>query len=432
MTHAQARPVIPIRSWPVSALLAAALAGACASDGAARRDVNWLVQHGRFEEAVRVASARHRESPGDPRAEEEWRLASAAYLIEQGRRLSFQDKDLEALEKFDAACEIAPGLEQATAWREATLDKLATQWVLVAIEWHASDNLPEAERCYEKALEFRPDDPRAKSGLARVLFQLNYRVGKGNKYYEEGIQALDEHWLDQASRNFAATHKYDEHNERAAERRKATDTLRAEERNLIAEDYELQGLYAAARNEYRIALLLDPDHPVAREGLARNQREEEAAELLREAGRKILKREFDAADELLAEGEAKTAKQHEAFLAERELLLQERLRARYETARALEADNRYDDAIAAYTALLELSNNQGYEDTFARRDTLLDLIERAERYYAAAQATTDPAEQRSLLQQLMVVHPDYRDAKQWLQRLEAAAQPPPEPAQSPR
>lgn len=426
MTHANVRTRRP-NPFLSSALLVAGLAAGCASDGSAdARDVNWLVQHGRFGEAVRVAAERHAARPGDRKAEEQWKLASAAYLIEQGRRLSFEDKDLEALAKFDAAVEIAPDLEQARAWRGATLDKLATHWVMTAIEWHASDNLPEAERCYEKALEYRPDDVRAKSGLARVLFQLTYRVGKGNAYYEEGIQALEQHWLDQAARDFSATHKYDEHNERARDRRKSTDTMRAEERILIAEEYEAQGLYAAARNEFRLATLFDPNHAGARAGLERNKREEQAAELIREADRKILKRDFAAAEALLAQGEALTQRQQDAFLSERERLLQEQLQARYESARALEADHRYEEAIAAYSDLLELSKQQGFDDAFARRDTLVDMLERAERYYSAAQAATDPAEQRALLQQLRVVHPDYKDAPQWLKRLEAAeATPPP-------
>jgi tetratricopeptide (TPR) repeat protein len=415
MTHHR----IPRR---LAALASLALLGAgCASDGGAGSgDVNWLVQHRRFEEAVRIAAKRHADRPNDKVAEEQWRLASAAYLIEQGRRATFEDKDLDALAKFEEALEVAPDLEQAHAWREATLDKLATYWVLTAIEWHASDNLPEAERCYEKALEYRPDDVRAKSGLARVLFQLNYRVGKGNQYYEEGIQALEQHWLDQAARDFSATHKYDEHNERARDRRKSTDTMRAQERVLIAEEYEAQGLYSAARNEFRLATLLDPAHEAALAGLDRNKREEQAAEILREADRKILKRDFGAAESLLAKGEALTERQRDAFASERDRLQEEQLRARYESARALEADHRYDEAIAAYTALLELSQQQGFQDSFARRDTLVDLLERAERYYVQAQATTDPAEQRALLQQLMVVHGDYKDVREWLKRLEAA------------
>jgi tetratricopeptide (TPR) repeat protein len=409
--------------------LLALVAGACSTTREVEHDVDWLVQHGRYEEAVRLAAERHQAQPDDAAAAEEWRMATVALLLDQGRRLSFQKRDLEALERFDQALAVAPDVVQAQHWREAALDKLVDQWIEKAIEFHASDNLAEASRCYEQALEYRADEPRAKHGLGRVLIQLNHRRGMGDKYYQEGIQALDQYWLDQASHHFSATQKYDRDHERAADRRTRADTLRADERVSKAIDLEDMGQFAAARNEYRLATIFDPQHEDALAGLARAKKEERAAEYLRESSRRVLHRQFDQAEAALDAGLALTERQAEAFGAERERVMTARLQLQYDAARALEFDKRYDDAIVAYADILARSPQGFFADTLARKDSLEDFVRRASEAYDAAQAATDPAQKLVLLQQVLLLHPEYKDAKAQLEALEAEL---PEPTEKPR
>ena len=412
---------LPERRTLPSLTLAAALLCGCASTDplGSKSEVDLLVRRGEYARAVELASAAVERRPSDAAARETWRLASVAFLLEQGRALSFERKDTEALAKFEAACEIGPDVPQAIQWREAQLDKLADQWVLTAIDWHAKDELARASECYEKALEYRPDDSRARNGLGRVLVQLNYRRGMGEKYYQVGLEALADYWLDQAAHHFSATGKYDTENERAGRRRAQADTLRADDRVLQAAEFEAAGQYAAARIEYRLATLFDPEHKEALAGLARARTETRASELLSECERRILRRQFDLALKALEEGEALTVSQRDAFTAERERLHVARLQVDYEAARAMEVDHQYEAAIAAYGAILAVAPQGFFLDAIARRDTLSDLVAKAVSAYDRAQAEADPAAKMQLLEQVLLVYPEYRDAGAQLDALRA-------------
>jgi len=403
------------------ALAALALASACQSQRSrsASDEVNWLVSHGRYEQAVRRAAELARERGDDPKASELWRMASVAWRLERGRRLTFENQDVEALEEFETALALAPDAQQSRAWVSATLDKLAGRWVDRAIAAHAADDLDDAVRCYELALSYRSGERLANEGLARALLQLNYRRGMGESYYERGIKALSDFWLEQAAHHFSSTLKYDT-NERAQLRRSQTATLRAENRVLIGADLEEEGQFAAARNEYRIATLFDPEHAEARAGLERTRIEERASEFLREADRRILKADFDAAQAALEEGEALTQRQAALFASERERLLDARLNAQYEAVRTIESDHRYEEAIAAYDALLANTPQGFYKDAIARRDSLADSVARAQATYDEAAAVEDLARRVSLLRQVLLVYPEYKDTRARLAEAEKA------------
>ncbi len=434
-THAPSRKdpaamTRPERRFRSSLPLAAALLCACASTdpSGSKSEVDRLVRRGEYARAVELANAEVQRKPNDAAARENWRLASVALLLEEGRKLSFADQDTEALAKFQAACEIGPDVPQASQWREAQLDKLAEHWVQRAIEWHAKDELGKASECYEKALEYRPDDSRAKNGLGRVLVQLNYRRGMGEKYYQRGLEALSDYWLDQASHHFSATGKYDNDNERAERRRLQADTLRAEDRVLQAAEFEAAGQYAAARIEYRLATLFDPNHKAGLEGLERMRKETQASDLLAESERRVLRRQFDLAVKALEQGEALTVAQKEAFAAERERLHIARLQVDYEAARAMEVDHQYEAAIAGYSAILEVAPQGFFLDAIARRDTLNDLVAKAILAYDRAQLEQDPTAKVRLLEQVLLVYPEFRDAASQLEALRA---PKTEPASEP-
>ncbi len=426
------RPAHRVLASTFAPALALALLGACASTDpyGPRSEVDRLVRRGEYVRAVELARERVDAEPGDAMRREEWRLASVALLLDEGRQLSFRDRDDEALAKFLAACALVPEVRQAVEWRESQLDKLANHWVTLAIEWHNKDELSKASECYEKALTYRPDDSRAKNGLGRVLVQLNYRRGMGEKYYKGGLEALADYWLDQAAHHFSATGKYDTENERASRRRAQADTLRADDRVLQAAEFEAQGQFGAARNEYRFATLFDPEHKAALEGLERTRKEEQAAELLRECERNILRRKFDDSAVALEKGEALTARQADAFAAQRERLHEARLQVDYEVARALEVDHQYEAAMAAYAAIVTSSHQGFFKDAIARRDTLDDLIKKASSLYERAQVESDSAAKAKLLEQVELVYPEYRDTQAQLRALRDPAASTPTPAVS--
>jgi len=420
----------------VLALLAAASFTACASTReheVEEHDVGWLIAHGEHDRALELAARRKEERPNDPAAESEHRLASAAWLVARGRELTFEDRDEEALELFRQAQELAPGVPEIEDWIARTSHKLARRAYEEALDWQGRDDLEQARAAYERALAYDPDDPRAKQGLQRVLLHTNHRAGMGEKYYRQGIRALDDYWLQQARGSFAYSLKYAPDDPRARQRRSQTEHLLAGERYAVARAMEEQDLFAAARNEYRLTLLIDPEHADARLGLERMEREQRAAELLRRAEQLRLALRFDEAEAVLAEASELSALQTDQFEGARAALQEARLSRLYDIARALETDNRFEEAIAAYGDLLE--NAPFYRDAIARRDTLQDYVADAKRLYAQAAATQDLAEREAILRRFEVFWPEYRDVREQLRALEAAraagqGAPPPSPEPS--
>jgi tetratricopeptide (TPR) repeat protein len=421
------------------ALFAASFA-ACASTRGREpeeRDVGWLIAHGEHDRALDLAARRKEERPNDPAAESDHRLASAAWLVARGRELTFEDRDEEALELFRQAHELAPGVPEIGDWVARTSDKLARQAYEEALEWQGQDDLEEARAAYERALSYNPDDARAKQGLQRVLLHTNYRAGMGEKYYRQGIRALDDYWLEQARGSFAYTLKYAPDDARARQRRTQIEGMLADERYEVARAMEAQDLFAAARNEYRLTLLIDPEHDQARLGLERMEREQRSSELLRRAQQLILARRFDEAVASLAEAAELSALQTEELEGARAAVQEARLGQLYDVARALETDNRFEEAIAAYGDLLERA--PFYRDAIARRDTLEDYVADAQRLYAQAAATQDLGERETILRRFDVFWPEYRDVREQLRALEAARTAPeaapapsPEPPSDPR
>jgi tetratricopeptide (TPR) repeat protein len=410
----------PRRAAPIHAALLALALAACAATGSEERSIGWLVAHGRYGDAVRLAAERHAANPGDPAAERDWRRASVAYHLERGRRLYFDDRDTEALEQFRAAQAIDGEAEPVRAWIETTLDKIADDWATKGAASHAADDLVEASNCYEKALEYRPEHALALQGLGRVLVQMNHRLGMSGAYYDEGLAALEGFLLDQAAHDFEATLKYESSNERAARRRDQTNTLRAEVRVALAAQLEEAARYAAARNEYRFALLFDANHAEAQAGFERMKVEAHAAELLREAERRILRKDFDLAQQAIDEGAAITARQAAEFADANARLLHARFLVVYESVRRMEADYRYEEAIAAYGALLEAHPQHHFEDAIARRDILVETVARARDLHARALATEDLGERLTLLRQVEVLWPEYDNIAARIAELEAA------------
>lgn len=407
------------RSLPVlSGLLPAMFLAACAAqEQQVEADVPSLVAHGRFAEALRVAQARASEHPDDPVAEEQYRLASVAVLLEQGRRACFEDRDEEALGYVRAAREIAPGDRVVEAWHEKMLVKLADRARFQAIEAHAGDNLELAKQKFEEALSYVPTDQRAKNGIAQVLLQINYRNGMGESYYREGAQALSTYFLHEARTLFSYTIKYQPKNERATGRRVEVSTMLAEDRAAIAADLEARGLYAAAENEYRIALLIEPTLVAAQEGRERASREAKAVAILDEAERLTLRRRFEDARTLLQTNRGTSEALNERFDLALADVQDAELETIYQDGITYQADGRYPEARDAFAKVLELT--QYYKDAITRRELVEGFIQRAEQKYAQAAAAQTSGEKLQLLREISIFWPDYKDVREQLKALGA-------------
>jgi tetratricopeptide (TPR) repeat protein len=409
------RPAILHRARP---LLVTALAlAACQSSGERRdeREVPTLLKEGQYREALQLAEAAHRERPDDPVATDEYRLASAAVLLEQGRRMLFADRNEEALRRFLEAKRIAPEEPVIDDWVYNAREKLALLWHRNGMRAQAGGDLELAVDSFERSLDFQPGFERAESSLMRTLLQLNYRQGLGREYYDEGVRDLHEHLLDEAEFGFSAALKYSPQMDRAAERRHLARVQLAEERAALAAQLEAENAFAAARNEYRMALLLDLDCLPAQSGYARADREEDAAAHLREADRLLLRKDYQGARAELATGLELTEVQHAAFDAMESAVIEAQHGDLYKRTRTLESDEQYAAAIEVYEELIEEATY--FQDAITRKETLESYIENAERLYEQAAAAASGEERAAYLRQIEVFWPDYRDVQEQLAEL---------------
>ncbi|MCB9913834.1 MAG: hypothetical protein H6828_01645 [Planctomycetes bacterium] len=391
------------------ALLGAGCASTQAREHADADAIQAAVRHGRYVEAVQLADEHRKRFPDDPQAQELHRLASVALLLERGRRATFASDDLSALEDFRTAQELAPESHIVTGWVDKTRAKLASSWLDKGLAAFAEDDLDAAAEAYLNARHYLPDSQEAIQGYEDVMLLRNHRTALGDAYYEQGVRSLAEYWLERARHNFSATAKYQPDNERANERGVEVDVQLADQRLVVARTLEAEGRFFAAMTEYRLASLLDPNSAEAQAGMARTGEEAQARELLKQAEMYAFRKEFGEAAALLDRGAAMSSEQADDFAAARVEFQQARLRDQYEHALSLEHDQRFEDAITAYAAILDEVDY--FEDARTRLSTLEGYVEMAASYYARAEAETDSAKKIEHLRAIEGFWPEYKDVR---------------------
>ena len=399
-------------------LLSLLLLGACQSHGYNGPSVPELVANGEYEKAVVVASKLHEAFPDDAEVEEEYRGASVAMLLERARRATFKDQDDEALYHLAQAAEIDPENETVGLWREKTHNKLSNLWLNRAQLFAGRADLEGAMEAFERAIYYDPESLAAMQGIGRMFLLMNYREGRGQEYYREGVRSLRSYWLFQARSKFTfASKKYTPGDKKAGERSKAVENLLAKERISKAKLFEEDGFYFAAGNEYRLALLLDPENEEAQLGRTRMENEMGAVEKLEHAEWLRLRGRFDLAREALSEGAALTESQAGLFEVGVIDIEEEEFQLLYDDARRLESDYQFQDAAKAYEKLLAAAGY--YQDAITRRSVLLDTVARTEDLYARALETSDPGERRGFLMEIQLIWPEFKDVDALVKELEA-------------
>ncbi|MCY2961389.1 MAG: hypothetical protein NTY35_14595 [Planctomycetota bacterium] len=402
--------------FPALLLTAALFAGCSSTSVPKERDVRWLVYHGQFDEAVRVAAQDVQERPDDPEAVSLHREASVAWHLERGRRATFEDQDDVANAAFRDALAIDPNAVEAADWLRKTERKVALRELGKALELHANDQIPEAVEHYEKALAADPEVPGAKQGRELAILLLRYRAGLGTRYFKDGLHAYSDYWLEYARSRFSYAEKYQTTDERARDRKDQVQELLAMQRLAAGRTHEEQGRFGAAHGEYRMAVLLDPENEDAKAALGRAKTELKVTEKLKLARIEIVRGRPEKAQKLAEEAIAMTTAQKDladGVLAE---LRESRFEAIYRDALALERDWRFEEAAARYDDLLVEA--QFYKDSIARRDTLQEYVRRASELYAKADAAGTPEEQLASLRQIELFWPEYRDVPVRIRALE--------------
>jgi tetratricopeptide (TPR) repeat protein len=235
---------------------------------------------------------------------------------------------------------------------------------------------------------------------------MNYREGMSKSYFQEGLQALSEYWLEQARSRFSYSDKYEPADPKTEQRKSQVDRLLAQQRVTVAKGIEASGRFGAARNEFRLAAALDPANQEAKEGLDRCRKESKAFELLSQAKMEIVRGRIDKALPLIEEGESLTVAQKELFEGARSSVDQFGNEKIYQTALAHERDLEYEAAVATYGELL--AKTEYYKDALARKETLEEYIQLAGELYAQAQAATTDEEKIEDLRKISVFWPSTR------------------------
>lgn len=384
------------------------LFGACAETGIRPEDtVEWNLHHMRFGKALELARAGAQAQPDDEGAHALLVRAEVAALFENGRRLTLDDRDVDALKVFAKALELDPASQEIQDWIRKTKLKLGDRWLQVALELHARGDLVGAMDAYDQSLAYHPGYEVAINGRAQAVRAVDHREYLADNYFNRGVHALSDYWLERANALFSYSNKYKPEQEHTLERSKQVSLLLAKQRQKVAQDYEKQNLYGAARTEYRMALLLAPNDPPSKAALERCTREVEAQRKLEDANYQVLRGNYERAEKLIDEGLALTTDQVESFRGLRDKIQEERHDKVYQEALALERDQRFEEAIAKYEEVLKLANY--FKDTFARLDTLKGYVTLAAELYQKADASTDDKERLDYLKQIEIFWPEYRD-----------------------
>jgi tetratricopeptide (TPR) repeat protein len=399
-----------------------ALAGACAETGVRPEDtVDWNLSHMQFGRALELAEDGVRAQPDDPQAQELLRRAQFAALFEHGRRLTLDDEDVEALKVFNQALPLEPDSPELADWIRKTQLKLGDRWLQVALELHARGALPEALDAYEQSLSYHPGYELALNGMAQVVKEVDHRELLGKQYFEGGVHALSDYWLERAKGLFSYSNKYKPDQPRTHERSKQVNLLLAKQRQKVAQAFEQRGLFGAARSEYRMALALAPDDPPSKEALERCTREVQAQRKLEAAHYQIMRGNWERAEKLIGEGRELTTVQAELFDGALAKMHEQQHDLVYREALALERDQRFEEAIAKYQELLAQASY--FKDTLTRVDTLKSYVVLAGELYQKAAQAADDAQRLDYLQQIRIFWPEYRDVPKQVSELEAKLTP---------
>lgn len=398
------------------ALLLPLLGFGCRSaERSEKNEIVSLVRHGHYKIAFERARELAREHPEDVALTELARDAEVAMLLDQGRNEVLQGRIANGLSVFERARELAPENPMVATWIEKTSAQLAREWLDRAADLGAED-LEEAQVAYETVLKYAPDNGEAKYGLARTLLLQNHRQIKSKSYFDEGVRSFRDLWLDQARRGFQVSHRYKE-NDPALLHGHQVDAMIAQERLAQARGLEGDGLYFAARNEYRLVLLIEPDNPDARDGFDRMDREVRATRSISSADMDIRRGDLEGAAKVLEETEGITEAQ-KADVAHLKVAIEDaQFEDLYLEAVNLETQYRYPEAIAVYGELIGVAPD--FQDAAMRKKTLEEWVSTAEDVYARALATEDEAEAELLLTQITIIWPEYRDVVQRLAEMRA-------------
>ena len=401
------------------ALLGLALAVGCTStDTYEDQDpFRRAIRESRFDQAEEIARQELEANPGDAEAEARLVRVEVARRVDLARSLVFEDQPQAALDLLVETQAMAPDEGILQVWIAKVRNQLAWEWLEIAASYSGDADLENARAALQRALLYVPDNPEAQTDLERTLVRIAYRKDLSDEYFITALRKLREARYVSADRDLGISTLYDAANLDAARRREDVRSRLAGERNATAAVFETEGLWFAALGEYRAVLFLEPENEVALDGVERLEREVQAEQHLRLAEMMVRRREFAEAHVELDAARALTAAQVGRVEQLEGDIEAARWQAMYDRGEALYGDQQFEEAVAILSSLLDEAGD--FADARQLRDTLVETIAEVEGLYQRASEADDDAARLSLLRQVQVLWPEYRDVPQQVETLQA-------------
>ncbi len=402
-------------------VLLAALALGCA--GTSRRPAERAALAelllGRYENAYREVRKGLAEHPGDPRLLKLEKALRPRALVDRARRLTFDERNEEALAVLARALELAPDYEPALAWRRKVRAKIGerlTDEGLVALGY---GELDKALARFQEALGYAPGSRRAKRGMQDVARRFQERRKEAEEHFREAVRARQ--FLDWERVYYEASWAV----ELDPDRKDALDLELTAAAELAAKTRRIADDLAAAKSWRAAArLYLEAADYAAEAGLgwadaARRQaetmeREAKGRDTIRRCQAAIARRDFAAAERALREAEKLCLLDRTPLGRLANDLRLARLEALVERARALQREGRLAQAARSYDAAAKLDPDGVWAQ---RARNLREDLARARRLYDQGFRAMEEGkleEAMAAWREIMAFAPGYKDTSRRL------------------
>ncbi|MEE2885968.1 MAG: hypothetical protein VX951_00935 [Planctomycetota bacterium] len=409
---------------------------ACAGSSQVLATSEFLASQNNFHQAYWVIANASETYPDDPEIQRMFWQRRRDYLLERGRELLYNEREIEAIRVFEQVLTLEPGSPVAEGWIMRSLHKLAESEVKDGEILMHEGRIEEALVHFTAALAYVPQFPSASTGVDNVTAYNSRRNQKAIKHYKLGSRARGEY---PPSYNRSAYHSrialdMDKTMSRAEELRVSSIRRIAHDRMAASEKSEEDGFYSAALVECKQIKAILPDYEGVDARIARLEKEVDARKQCRDAEMILRKGDFDRADALLAKAfDLAVSGDVKAIISG---VMQDSKLRRYKEAfmkaRDLELDWKLEAALVGYKAVEEVfkkdypaSDQEGFEGVRGRIREVGSTIAEANDAFAkgvAAEKASKLKEAIDHFAEAVAVYPGFKGLEARIAKLRAQLQ----------
>ncbi|MEM7199569.1 MAG: hypothetical protein AAF628_04845 [Planctomycetota bacterium] len=350
----------------------------------------------------------------------ELRVAELAYLIWQGQRMVFSDREQQALGYLGRALELAPDNLVARQWMAKAQEKLAVRATRRGDELRMAGDLQEALDAYHEASTLVPDLPAVAEGVRAIDQEVTRRVSRAQTHYIDGVRAHGEQLWGQAYYHMVNAVDKDPKHDRARERRDHVAERLVEQRYEATKDLAAARHYGAALKEYLAIQELEPELAGLADRITHMRVEVKVEGMVREAEMAVFKQDYSSAREKLEAALDMTVTEQVAISDLLVLVREYELEDRYGEAHVLELEDHLEDALGVFQEIAGIWSD--FKDVQARISSLQASIDAATEAYALGEAAEGEGDIEAAIDafgEVQLHYPGYRDTDAKLRTLRA-------------